>query len=534
MKKMKKSNLARSILCLLLLSLLLTTLALPHKVQVQALDLGNIERLVDIPDPNLHAALSKACGKKQTASHPYPLTNKDLAKLTGTLGLSGRNIKNLEGIQYCINVHSISASDNPLSNFPDMKDMEKLKSLHLGQCQLTEIPAALSQIPNLESLNLYGNQINDIGNLKGCAKLRDLDMSDNKISSIPAGLGLSSLVYLHLDYNNLTSFPEALLEYKQLYRIDLNGNKLKSLPDALGKMPELGDLRIMDNQLSSLPASLGSSNLERLRASYNQLTSLPASLFQSKTLDDVRLDNNALTELPESIANFQGDYICLELNYLDISQGSKTLQLINKMPTSQKEYKPLLTPIRNLKAVPGKDQIKLTWDPCQDATNEPGIEAYVSHYEVFLKEGDKLTSQGSIQKSASPSFIDTGLAPGAKRDYSIAVIYEIEKWGASYSSRHYRSISAEIKKEETTTTTTITTTTTTVTEPTTTEIATTISTTPVASTDQTETGIDAPDETDKIQNKGYLKWIILGVVLLLLVGAFLVWFLLIRPKRKKK
>ncbi|NLB28507.1 MAG: hypothetical protein GX819_06135, partial [Clostridiaceae bacterium] len=53
-------------------------------------------------------------------------------------------------------------------------------------------------------------------------------------------------------------------------------------------------------------------------------------------------------------------------------------------------------------------------------------------------------------------------------------------------------------------------------------------------TDQTETGIDTPDEAGKIQTKGYLKWIILGVAFVLLVGALLVWFLLIKPKRKKK
>ena len=229
------------------------------------------------------------------------------------------------------------------------------------------------------------------------------------------------------------------------------------------------------------------------------------------------------------------------MNYLDVSQGSKTLQLIEKMSATDKFYEAQLIPIRNLKAIAGKDQIKLTWDPCPDITEYLYIQGFVSHYDVYLKENNKLSLQGSVQKSASPSYIDAGLAPGAKRDYSIAVIYEVDGFQGSAVSQFHSTISGEISKEETTTTTTAETTSA---EPGTTTVATTspgeaptsdLIMTAAGSevTEQSGGGIDSPDEHDKVQNTVYLKWIILALVLVLIAGALLVWFLMIRPRKKK-
>ena len=153
-----------------------------------------------------------------------------------------------------------------------------------------------------------------------------------------------------------------------------------------------------------------------------------------------------------------------------------------------------------------------------------------------------------VQKSASPSYIDTGLALGAKRDYSIAVIYEIEYHMGSAVSRFHSTISGEIPTEETTTTETTTTTTaeTSSTEPDTTAVTSDTTSpgqastsdliTTAAGSDLTEesgAGIDSPEENDKVQTKSYLKWIILGLALALIAGALLVWFLLIRPRKRR-
>lgn len=493
-----KSLKRMGILFFVLILLIVQALALPALPrEVQAWDWGDIAINVDIPDPNLNAALREACNKLPFILDQTPLTNKDLAKLTGTLYLGNSGIKDLEGIQNCINITQLFAYGNHLTSFPDMTRMETLTILMLDECQLTEIPPEVATIPHLESLSL----------------------SSNKISSVPPGLGLSALTSISFYDNQFTVFPEALLEYKTLQSIGLGGNNLKSLPEALGKMPNLVYLYLDDNKLTSLPDSIGN----------------------SKTLRYLDASINCLRQLPDGIANSQLQHIDLSMNYLDVSQGSKTLQLIEKMSATDKFYEAQLIPIRNLKAIAGKDQIKLTWDPCPDITEYLYIQGFVSHYDVYLKENNKLSLQGSVQKSASPSYIDAGLAPGAKRDYSIAVIYEVDGFQGSAVSQFHSTISGEISKEETTTTTTAETTSA---EPGTTTVATTspgeaptsdLIMTAAGSevTEQSGGGIDSPDEHDKVQNTVYLKWIILALVLVLIAGALLLWFLMIRPRKKK-
>jgi Leucine-rich repeat (LRR) protein len=523
---------------LLSLILILVLLALAGNLPVRltpvlAFGPGDFVFQVDIPDKNLNIALHQACGKPPLL-YSVPLTNKELAQLTGKLNLSNMGIKDLEGVQHCVNITELIASYNPLNFLPDMTNMEKLELLYLNNCEFSEVPSAISQIPNLRTLYIHYNKIKDINHLKGCPKLRHLHLGSNQISSFPAGLGLSNLEYIDLHSNKFTAFPQALLEYsKTLDVLHLSNNALKSLPDALGKMPNLRVLSLCSADLSSLPSSLGSSGkLQSLEVANNQLTSLPDALFKSKTLNNLDLHLNRLTQLPEGIAN--SDYACLDLqlNYLDLSQGSKTLQLINKISAQEKRYKVQLSPIRNLKATPGKDQIKLSWDPCPDATGDPDAEAFVSHYEVFLKEGNKLTSQGSIQKSGTPAFIDKGLAPGMKREYSIAVIYEVSTSDGNFVSRSYSDIAAETPPEETTAVTTepVTEHETIVTEPT--SSMTGPGTTEPPQAEEPEPSAE-PEQPGQQEKNKLLPWLILSLSLVLALSAVLVWFLVIRPKRKK-
>jgi hypothetical protein len=71
---------------------------------------------VNIPDANLKVALHTLCGVPMIEE----LTRFDLAGLTGTLNIVGKGIANLEGIQYCTNISTLSSSNNPISSLPDM------------------------------------------------------------------------------------------------------------------------------------------------------------------------------------------------------------------------------------------------------------------------------------------------------------------------------------------------------------------------------------------------------------------------------
>ncbi|MFA5585720.1 MAG: hypothetical protein WDA02_04145 [Saccharofermentanales bacterium] len=513
------------LICLLLI-IFLAIPALPG--QVEAFNGFEFEYSVTIPDANLHQELRKACNMMPYILDPRYPTNKMLAQLTGTLNLEGKGIQNLDGIQYCKNITQLNLAQNPVSSFPDMTNMTGLITLRLDSCQLSEIPAALATLPNLENLQAGNNKIKSLASLKGRQNIKYLDLYKNQISTIPTGLGLTGLVGINLDYNKCTTFPQGLLECKALEYIRLTDNGLKSIPDALGKMPNIDTLALDDNDLTSLPASLGSGKLKFLSVARNEISSVSDSLFKSKTIKHLDLEANNLTKLPDAIANSPYDLVYLSLNYLDISPGSKTLQLINKISVDDYLfYEPQLSPVKNLKATIEKDLIKLTWSPCLDVSGSFGITGFVSHYDVYLKENNKLTLQGAVQKSPAPTFIDMGLAPGTKREYSIAVIYEVDSSMGSKTSRFHTTLSAEIPPLETTTTTTE--------EPATSEVTTSQTPqVPNTTTGPTQSGTDQPNETDKVKAASYLKWIILGLALLLIAAALLFWFLVIRPRMKKE
>ena len=71
---------------------------------------------------------------------------------------------------------------------------------------LSEFPAILGQLPQLEQLDLSGNRLtalpDDIGNL---SRLTRLMLDDNQLAALPESLGrLTSLRWLALDGNALT------------------------------------------------------------------------------------------------------------------------------------------------------------------------------------------------------------------------------------------------------------------------------------------------------------------------------------------
>ncbi|HPX92798.1 MAG TPA: hypothetical protein PK646_04250 [Bacillota bacterium] len=298
---------------------------------------------VDIPDPSLEKALLEACGK----SPGYKLTDNDLWGLTGRLGVDRRNIKDLEGIQHCVNVTRLDASGNPVNHLPDIQSMKKLEDLDLQQCQLTQVPPIVSKLPNLRELILSENPIgNTLQGLDGCKNLERLYLRGCGISSFPADLDLPKLGYLGLSNNQLTSFP-FLKGHKTLECIDVADNQISELPADLGVYPKLEGLHIdgnkvkrlpdkmgnlikldaFGNELTGLPDSIGKSKLEQLHVRGNNLTSLPLSLFASSNLKELDVSYNRLTSLPQGLDGVIGTsgLIELDVSYNQLTSLSEAL-----------------------------------------------------------------------------------------------------------------------------------------------------------------------------------------------------------------
>ena len=120
-------------------------------------------QVVDIPDPNLRAAIERQLGK----SAGDTITVADMETLTA-LDASVANISNLTGLGVATNLMHLLLWDNNISNISLLAGLTYLTDLHLGGNSISDI-SAVAGLTNLIGLGLEGNPISDISPL--CALL---------------------------------------------------------------------------------------------------------------------------------------------------------------------------------------------------------------------------------------------------------------------------------------------------------------------------------------------------------------------------
>ncbi|MBU0491848.1 MAG: hypothetical protein KKA73_15860 [Chloroflexi bacterium] len=141
----------------------------------------------------------------------------------------------------------------------------------------------------------------------------ELDLSGRGISELPAEIGrLTNLQTLDLRNNQLTALPEVIGQLTNLQTLYLAGNQLTELPEWLGNLAELTDLWLgyrgesVKNSFGQIPVHLR--HLKKLRVfgvSNCQLTELPDWLGEMAPLQQLWCDDNHLTELPKSLAQLR-------------------------------------------------------------------------------------------------------------------------------------------------------------------------------------------------------------------------------------
>ncbi|MBT7123381.1 MAG: hypothetical protein HN948_10280, partial [Clostridia bacterium] len=105
--------------------------------------------IVNIPDPNLKAALHTATGVPPGDN----IVSGDLKALTGSLLFDDKDISNLEGIQFCNKIKVLSLDGNNLSSLlSDMAGLAKLEIISLEDNNFTSVPPAIGTMPKLKTI----------------------------------------------------------------------------------------------------------------------------------------------------------------------------------------------------------------------------------------------------------------------------------------------------------------------------------------------------------------------------------------------
>lgn len=250
------------------------------------------------------------------------LTNK-IQTLTH-LGVNGKGIQDLTGIQYFTKLTTLHVQQNQITNL-DLSSNTNLVYVNCERNQITELN--VSNSTNLMTLNCNKNQLTSL-DVSANPSLLWLDFDNNNLTSIDLSNN-SQLTYLFFNNNELSEID--LSNLTNLQTLYTNSNNLSNLD--LSNNKELDLLACYMNNLSKLDLS-ENKKLTWLKCSENRLTSLDLSEQSYLTNIDTLTQDNGSIKLK---SNESGDYI-IDLNQISGLEGGEAFDISRVTSTNADSY----------------------------------------------------------------------------------------------------------------------------------------------------------------------------------------------------
>lgn len=196
--------------------------------------------------------------------------------------------------------------DDDLHAKKALKTHKDFETLLLNHNRLTQLPPALTKFVNLKVLDLSSNCLTQLPEAICNLPLVTLIAKNNNLSnkSLPKSFVMrnSALKELNLSGNQLTHFPEQVLELRQLRYFYAGANRITAISKDIWKMQSLQVLSLGGNQISDVPDSVGMlSQLQALVLCDNVIENLPTSIAHLNSLKSLLLHKNRLRHLPKDI-----------------------------------------------------------------------------------------------------------------------------------------------------------------------------------------------------------------------------------------
>ena len=312
-------------------------------------------QVVDLPDPNLRAAIEKALGKAPGTT----ITATEMATLT-RLEARNANISDLTGLEAATNLKSL------------WLDGEEVAAGTWRNSNLVSDLSPLAGLTNLTELLLDDNNITDISPLSGLTNLTNLGLSINNITNILPLVDLTNLEVLGL-WRNSVSDLSPLAGLTNLIELYLGANPASDLSPLAG-LTNLESLFLDEHGISNLSALAGLTNLTRLALNNNLISDL-SPLAGLTNLRWMRLAGNNISDLSPLVVNTglgNGDEINVRanpLNYTSIkthipvlqSRGV-TVEFDNRTPMTLLNISGVITELDNLLIVEVRDSNGLVFE----------------------------------------------------------------------------------------------------------------------------------------------------------------------------
>ena len=293
---------------------------------------------VHIPDANLRTAIAETLG----IAASDVITGEDMATLT-TLRASNKDITDLTGIQYAINLENLWISGNPITDlsplaalknlfglaawdmaiedFSPLAELTNLKWLELFNTPISDI-SPLARLTSLERLSLYGTGTENLAPLTGLTSLIRLQIADNeRLSNVSPLAGLINLEWLDLHRCDSLSDISSLAGLTKLEYLNLNHTRRVydfSLSPLSG-LTGLRRLRLAENRISDVSSLAGLISLKRLDLPQNQIVDI-SPLLGLTGLTELYLHANRISDVSSLAGLINLEWLDLRVNQIaDIS-----------------------------------------------------------------------------------------------------------------------------------------------------------------------------------------------------------------------
>lgn len=222
-----------------------------------------------------------------------------------------------------------------INNLP--KNLDSVYRLDLSNQKLTQVPAIVSRLKNLQELNLSENWISELSSIENLHNLQILNIGANNFETFPMEIiNFKKLKVLQLWWTDIKTFPDEFFTsntaieeldmtsmtefdftnnlnkihlFKQLRRLNIGNNPIPNLNiqfDKMSNLEELGYIRQEKIDLKALCLRLANcENLKTIHLSDNKIKSLPKEIVLLKNLEELNLFQNKVKILPAYIVKMQ-------------------------------------------------------------------------------------------------------------------------------------------------------------------------------------------------------------------------------------
>ena len=276
-------------------------------------------QVVDIPDTNLHSAISKTLGKTPGT----PITALEMGSLK-VLRANDRGISDLTGLESASRLRELHLNRNRITDLSPLSELTQLHWLELNHNVTLSDLSPLSSLSSLNGLHIEANTISDLSPLSELTTLHDIRLGGNIIEDLSPVAELHNLRSISIG-NNLITDLTALKDLKKLEWIVMSGNPPADLTPLSGLL-SLRSIHSWGTPILDLAPLKDLPKLRVLDICGGEISDISA-LAEMTTLTEIYLVGNDITDI-SSLANLT-NLTRLNLSENDISDVSVLAGLHN-------------------------------------------------------------------------------------------------------------------------------------------------------------------------------------------------------------